>query len=175
MTRPWRTTSVALGIVGMIMACFLKAPTPACGQERSVDARVALQERDRLQDRSQKLHAAGKTAEAIIAAEAMLAIERQVLPAGHDDIIGSLDWLAKFRIERSDFAAAKTARQEALEILRKRYGESHWKVTDARLALQDVERRAAMTGDQRQELAEADRLNREVFALHGAGRCTTPG
>jgi hypothetical protein len=37
-------------------------------------------------------------------------------------------------------------------------------VTDARLALQDVERLAAMSRDQRQKLAEAGRLNNEVDA-----------
>jgi CHAT domain-containing protein/Tfp pilus assembly protein PilF len=136
----------------------------------SGDAKAALQERDRLWDQTQKLRAAGKTAESIAAAEAMLKIERKALPAGHLDLAVSLDWLAGLHIERADFAAAKGARQEALGILRKHHGESHWKVTDARLALQDVERLAAMTRDQRQKLAEAKCLNREVMTLLRAGR-----
>ena len=126
-----------------------------------------LKERDRLWDQTQKLRAAGKLSEAIAAAEAMLAIERKVLPAGHADLAVSLDWLAMIYSDREDFAAAKVARQQALEVLRKRYGETHWKVTDARLALEDVERRAGMTRDQRQKLAEADRLNREVVPFIG--------
>jgi CHAT domain-containing protein/Tfp pilus assembly protein PilF len=100
----------------------------------------------------------------------MLKIERKVLTADDPDLAFSLDWLAGLHLERADFAAAKAARQDALEILRKRYGEVHWKVTDARLALQDVERLAAMTGEQRQKLTEAERLNWEIIARHRAGR-----
>jgi tetratricopeptide (TPR) repeat protein len=100
----------------------------------------------------------------------MPAIERKVLPADHDDIIGSRDWLAGLHLEREDFAAARATRQEGLEILRKLHGPSHWRVTDARQTLQDVERRSAMTRDQRQKLAEAGRLNREIVALNRAGR-----
>ena len=132
----------------------------------SEEAKAALKERDRLWDQTQKLRAAGKLSEAIAAAEAMLAIDRKVLPAGHADLAVSLDWLAMIYSDREDFAAAKVARQQALEVLRKR----HWKVTDARLALEDVDRRARMTRDQRQSLAEADRLNREVVSLDRAGK-----
>jgi CHAT domain-containing protein/Tfp pilus assembly protein PilF len=171
MARRGRSARLVLGIVGLIVACrFSTPPTPASGQEVPAEAKAALQERDRLGEQSQKLQAAGKLTEAIAAAQTMLAIERELLPADHDDIIGSLDWLAGLHTERADFAAAKATRQEALEILRKPYGEAHWKVTDARLALQDVERLAAMSRDQRQNLAEAVRLNREAVALHRAGR-----
>jgi hypothetical protein len=34
----------------------------------------------------------------------MLAIERRVLPAGHEDLTGSLEWLAGMYIDREDFA-----------------------------------------------------------------------
>ena len=149
---------------------FLEVRKRAFGQEVSKDAKADLKERDRLWDQAQKLRAAGKLAEAIAAAEAMLAIDRKVLPAGHANLAVSLEWLAEMYSERKDFAAAKVAQREALEVLRKRYGETHWKVTDARLALEDVDRRARMTRDQRQSLAEADRLNREVVSLDRAGK-----
>ena len=73
---------------------------------------MALKERDRLRDETRKLSAAGKTAEAIAAAEAMLAIERKVLPEGHADLAGWLGWLAELQVEREDFAAANAARRE---------------------------------------------------------------
>jgi CHAT domain-containing protein/Flp pilus assembly protein TadD len=171
MVRHLPIRSVAFGIVVLLTPClFVAVPPVALGQEGSQPAKAALQERDRLQEQSQKLRAAGKLAEAIAAAEAMLTIERKALPAGHDDIIGSLDWLAELWIEREDFAAAMAARQEALGIIRKRFGETHWKVTDARQALEDVDRRAGMTRDQRQKIAEAERLSQEVWALHQAGK-----
>ena len=146
MVRRVRIRSVAFGIAMLIVAQpFLEVRKRAFGQEVSKDAKADLKERDRLWDQTHKLRAAGKHAEAIAAAEAMLAIERKVLPAGHADLAVSLDLLAGMYSEREDFAAAKVARQQALEVLRKRYGETHWKVTDARLALEDVDRRAGMT------------------------------
>jgi hypothetical protein len=118
MARRWRSGGAVLGIAGLIVACpLLGARTSASGQEVSADIKAALQERDRLQAQTQKLQAAGKLTEAIAAAEAMLKIERKVLPAGHDDILGSLDWLTGLYLEHGDFAAAKSARQEALGIL----------------------------------------------------------
>jgi hypothetical protein len=118
MTRRWRTGGAVLGIAVLIVACpILAAPTPASGQAVSADTKAALQERDRLQAQTQELQAAGKLTEAIAVAEAMLKIERKVLPAGHDDILGSLDWLVGLSLERGDFAAAQSARQEAVEIL----------------------------------------------------------
>ena len=71
-----------LGAVVLVLAGqILVAPAPAHGQAAAEDANAAaLKERDRLWGETQKLRAAGKTAEAIAAAEAMLAIERKVLP-----------------------------------------------------------------------------------------------
>jgi CHAT domain-containing protein/Flp pilus assembly protein TadD len=149
---------------------FLEAWAPAIGSDRTPEAKAALQERDRLWDQSQKLRAAGKTAEALAAAKAVLAIERKVRPAGHDDLLSSLDWLAKLHAEREDFAAAQTARREVLDILRQRHGEAHWKVADAQRALEDLDRQAGMTAERRQKLAQADRLDRESGALYRAAK-----
>ena len=88
----------------------------------------------------------------------------------HADLADSLGWLATLHVEREDFAAARAARREALDILRKRLGESDWRVVDARQALEDVERLAGMDRDRRARLAEADRLNRTVLDLNGAGK-----
>ena len=171
MVRRVRVRSVVFGIAVLIVShSFLERQSPAFSQGVSEEAKAALKERDRLWEQTQKLRAAGKTAEAIAAAEAMLAIERKVLPAGHPDLVGSLNWLADLHLEREDFAAAKTARREVLEILRKQHGETHWKVTDARRALEDVDRLGGMTRDQKQKVAEANRLNGEVVALHRAGK-----
>ena len=122
--------------VVLVLACqTLVAPAPAHSQAPAADANAAaLKERDRLWAETRKLRAAGKTAEAIAAAEAMLAIERKVLPEDHADLAGSLGWLAELQVEREDFAAARAARREVLAILRKRLGESDWRVVDARWA-----------------------------------------
>ena len=85
-------------------------------------------------------------------------------------VAASLGWLAELQVEREDFAAAKAARREALDILRKRLGESDWRVVDARWAFEDVERLAGMNRDQHARLAEADQLNRTVVGLNGGGK-----
>ena len=172
MARCLSIPSIAFAIVVlMVPFAFLEILAPAAfSQNDSEKTKAALKERDRLRDQSQKLHAVGKLAEATAVAEAALAIERETLPAGDAVLAVSLGWLAELYLQREDFAAAKAARQEALEILRQRHGAAHWRVTDARLALEDVQRRAGMTHDQRQKLAEADRLNGEVIALYRAGK-----
>jgi tetratricopeptide (TPR) repeat protein len=156
----------------LLLACqSFVAPTPACGQAAAEDAKaVALKERDRLWGETRKLRAAGRTAEAIAAAEAMLAIERRHLGGDHPIVAESLGWLAELQVEREDFAAARAARREALNILRKRLGESDWRVGDARRALEDVEQLAGMDRDRRARLAEVDRLNQTVVDLYRAGK-----
>jgi hypothetical protein len=82
MARRWRSGGAVLGIAGLLVVSPLtEVPTPAWGQEVSAEAKAVLQEWNRLRDQTQKLRAAGKTVEAIAAAEAMLKIERKVLPA----------------------------------------------------------------------------------------------
>jgi len=163
------------GVVGAIVlvlaGLILFAPPPAHGQAAAADAKAAaLKERDRLWQQTRKLRAAGKTAEALAAAEAMLAIERRFAGSDHPVVAESLGWLAELHVEREDFAAAKAARREALDILRKRLGESDWRVVDARQALEDVKRLAGMDRDQRARLAEAERLNRTILDLIRAGK-----
>ncbi len=147
--------------------------SPAMSQDVTPEAKSAMQEILRLWNEPQRLHAAGKLPEAIATAEAMLAVERRSLPANHPNLAPALGYVSGLYLEREDFAAARDARLEALEILRKHHGETFWRVTDARLALQDAERQAAMGRAKRQQWAEADRLNQKVDALC-IGRTSTP-
>src|SRR5438552_5096886 len=129
-----------------------------------------LKERDRFGAETQKLRQAGKLAEAIAAAEKMLAIERDVFGNGHEDVAGSLEQLAEMHEQREDFAAARKARQEVLAIRTKLHGEKHWRVTDARLALTHVDLLAKLTPEQRQEVNEAKQLSQKVVALKEQGK-----
>jgi CHAT domain-containing protein/tetratricopeptide (TPR) repeat protein len=129
-----------------------------------------IREIRRLSAEAQKLQAAGKLAEAIAAAEKMLAIVRALAGDRADDVVGSLQWLAKLHEQREDFPAAGKRLQEVRDIQTARYGKDDWHVKDARLALADVELRAKLDGKQRKQLAEAKRLNEEVFALYGKGK-----
>jgi CHAT domain-containing protein len=129
-----------------------------------------LKERNRLVAEANRLQEQGKLAEAIGAAQKMLAIERRLFGDVSNDVAESLEWLAGMYQQRDDFAAATAMRRELLAIRAKLHGEKHWKTTDARLALADVERLGRMTAGQRRRLDEARRLNREEVALDGQGR-----
>jgi CHAT domain-containing protein/tetratricopeptide (TPR) repeat protein len=129
-----------------------------------------LKERDRLQKEAERLRAEAKLPEAIAAAEKMLAIERQVFGAVHEELVGSLQFLAELHEAREDFAAARKARQEVLAIQMKLLGQRHWQVTDARLALEGVERRAQLAPDDRRRLAEATELQGRVVQLYQQGK-----
>jgi CHAT domain-containing protein len=50
------------------------------------------------------------------------------------------------------------------------HGDGHWQVTDAQLALADVERLATMKPAQRQQLGEAERLNTKAATLYRQGK-----
>jgi YD repeat-containing protein len=68
------------------------------------------------------LRAAGKLAEAIAAAEKMLAIERQLFGDRADAVVQSLEWLAQLPEQREDFTAAGKRLQEVRDIQTARYG-----------------------------------------------------
>ncbi len=83
MVRRVRIRSIVFGIAILTVSySFLDGRTPAFSQAVSEEAKSAVEERDRLWDQTQKLRAAGKPAEAIAAAEAMLKIETEGLASG---------------------------------------------------------------------------------------------
>jgi CHAT domain-containing protein/tetratricopeptide (TPR) repeat protein len=129
-----------------------------------------LKERERLQAEVAKQEAAGRLVEAIAAARKKLALERQVFGEVHEDVAGTLGWLARLCQQQEDFAAARQAAGEALAICTKLDGPKHWRTTDARLALAHVERLARMGPPERRQLQQADRLMGQVVELYRAGR-----
>src|SRR5881394_3003085 len=87
----------------LIVACAAAVAQPPADR---------LKEREQFQAQAEKLRAADKLAEAVAAAEKMLAIEREVLGRDHPDTVGSLDFLADLQEDRDDLAAARPYRQE---------------------------------------------------------------
>ncbi len=162
---------LALGLAGLLAPALL---APSRGDQPasvlSAEQKQKLQERDRLAAQANQLQRRGNLVEAIATAQTMLAIESQVFGDVHEDVASSLEWLAGMYEQREDFTAARQARQQVLAIRIKLHGEKHWKTTNARLALADVEYRSALTPDQRRRLAEARRLTQEVLLLYRRGR-----
>jgi hypothetical protein len=154
-----RTLLLGLGLLavlltgqGLFWADEPKTPPLTAAQQQW------LKERDRWAAETTKLRQQGKLAEAIAACEKKLAIEREVFGNVHEEVAGTLEQLAQMHEEREAFAAAKQARQEVLALWTKRHGATHWRVTDARLALAQVDQLAQLTAAERRQLDEARRL-----------------
>ena len=120
----------ALAAVLLILTCQSLA-VPAHGQAPVADAKAAP-EGNRSPWGETRNSAPGKTAEAIAAAEAMLAIEeRKVLREDDANLAGWLDWLASSTSRRGlrggESGAARGAGDPA-----EGAGRSDWRVVDAR-------------------------------------------
>src|SRR6516165_5835050 len=101
-----------LALVAALAATLGRAdepPKPATSPLTAAQ-RERLKQRDQFGKQAGNLQAEGKLDEAVKAAEAMLAIEREVLGPGSDDAIGSLELLAGLHLAREDWSAARSAR-----------------------------------------------------------------
>jgi len=125
-----------------------------------------LKECEQLGQDAQELQAKGKIAEAIEAARAKLAIEREVLGAESEAAVGSLALLALLHQLRDDWPAARQAAAEVLELRRKSLGNDHWQTADARWVLADVETWAKLDAEKRRRFRE---LERQAAELSQAG------
>jgi tetratricopeptide (TPR) repeat protein len=134
------------------------------------EQQARLQERDRLAAQARKLGQAGKTAEMIAAWEKKITIERAVFGDVHEQVAQSLAELARMQVRRDDFRAAVQARREALAVRVKLHGEKDWRVTDARLDLDDGERMTKLPPRSLQRLREATALTDQVESLWQRGR-----
>jgi CHAT domain-containing protein/Tfp pilus assembly protein PilF len=163
--------SVVLCLAGGLVAAMADAqppePKPA---PLTKEQQEKLKERDRFEKEARQLRAEGKLPEAIAAAEKMQAIERQVFGNVRAEVAGSLELLAELHEAREDFPAACQARQEVLAIHTKRLGAQHWQVTDARLALEDVDRLARMEPANRRRLNGAEQLSSQAVQLYQQGK-----
>jgi tetratricopeptide (TPR) repeat protein/CHAT domain-containing protein len=150
----------------LVQAPAAAKPSPTLTAEQQKQ----LKERDQLGRRAVQLRSQGKLPEAIQAAEAMLAIEREVLGGASEDAIGSLELLARLHQDREDWAAARKAREEVLKLRSTTLPKDDWRVGDARLALDNIETVAKLSDRDRRRLGEADRLVQQVEELHARGK-----
>ena len=139
-----------------------KQLTPEQKQER-------LTERDHYSDEARQLFADGKFDEAIAAAEKMLTIEQKVLGNDDPDAIGSRRYLATLHQAKGDLAGAHKLGEEELARSTSLLGKDHWQVTDARLALADVDILAGLKSEDRQALAHCDAAFGKAQRLNATG------
>jgi tetratricopeptide (TPR) repeat protein/WD40 repeat protein len=82
--------------------------------------------------------------------------------------------LAQMCESREDFAAARQARREVLALVVKLHGEHDWRVTNAQLDLQNLERLANLEVGARQQLKQAAALESQVARLGERSREALP-
>jgi CHAT domain-containing protein len=129
-----------------------------------------LKERDRLLDEGKRLFADNQVDRAMALGEKALAITQEVRGEQHAEALNLCQTLAQGYEQQANFAAAKKLRQQVLAIQTKVHGKDHWMVTDARLALEGVERLARLAPADRRLLAEAVQLNGRVVQLYQQGK-----
>jgi CHAT domain-containing protein/tetratricopeptide (TPR) repeat protein len=129
-----------------------------------------LKERDRRAAEAHALWGKGEQAAAIAAWQKKLAIEREVFGSLHAEVAASLQQLGWWHVQRKEYDAARPACREVLAIRTKLYGAKDWRVTDARLDLEDLELDARLDAASRQRLREALNLDRQVYRLRQQGR-----
>jgi tetratricopeptide (TPR) repeat protein/CHAT domain-containing protein len=135
-------------------------PAPTSARELSEGERTRrIQERDRLRAEAIKLAQASKLDEAVLPLEKVLALTRQLRGELHEEVVGSLEMMARTHELRDDWAAARKALMEVLAIRERQPDQKDWRIADARRAVADCDRREALEPDQRQQLRESDRLN----------------
>jgi tetratricopeptide (TPR) repeat protein/CHAT domain-containing protein len=162
-------SSLFLGSSLLIVPTMLVFAEPP-KSPRTREQQEKLKERDRYGMETDRLRREGKLVEAVIAAEKMLAIERQVFGDVHEDVAGSLEQLAEMHEQREDFAAARKARRGQLAVQVKLYGEKDWRATDTRVLLSDVDLLGKLETEQRRQLREADSLLGRVSQLDDQGK-----
>ncbi len=101
-----------------------------------------------------------KLDQALALAVKELAVTREVLGEQHDDVVGSLEILARLHELREDWVAARKALAQVVAIRQRQPDQKNWRIADARRALADLDRRVAIAPAQRRRLKEADRLQR---------------
>ena len=171
----WARRTIILACLAIVLTATPRAlgqapAAPKPSRSSTANRQERLKDRDRLAKEVEQLKTHGKLLDAIKAVEAMRTIESEVLGETSEDAIGSLEILAKLHQDREDWAEAKKAWSEVLELREKTLGKDHWKVTDARWALADVESLSKMDAAKRRRLAEAEKLDQKVEELFGQGK-----
>jgi CHAT domain-containing protein/tetratricopeptide (TPR) repeat protein len=107
----------------------------------------------------------------------LLQLNEKVRGSAHPAYAAILDRQARLYAEwaanleaRTELAAATKFRRKALAVRKQLHGDAHWRVTNARLALAEVERLTKLQPAQRRSLARAEELMDQVSDLKDRGR-----
>ena len=142
----------------------LKGTDPQSQEKESPD-KEKLSHRDALLKRVQEFKKAGKYEEAISVTNQVLAIEREVFGESHEEVVGTLIFLAGLYEQLDQLPDAEKLLREILDIQTKQFGKDHWMVIDARLNLAKTRLLSKLTLAEREELRRAYGLEQEIIKL----------
>jgi CHAT domain-containing protein/Tfp pilus assembly protein PilF len=159
-----------LCLAGWLATAALAQPPEPKPAPLTKEQQDKLQERDRLLQETNRLGRDNHVDEAMALAEKALALTREVRGEQHPEALNLARSLAQAYAQQANFPAAQKLRRQVLATLTRQHGRGHWEVTDARLALEDVERLARLAPADRRRLAEAAQLNARVVELYQQGK-----
>jgi tetratricopeptide (TPR) repeat protein/CHAT domain-containing protein len=151
--------------VGGVAASQEAGPQPLTPEQRQ-----HLKEWADLDARLNALLQQKKTQAAVALFQRKVALDRQLFGDAHEVAAKSLAQLARFHLFLEDFPAARKVHQDVLALRTRAHGADGWRVRDARLALEHVDRLAELDADGRRNLREADQLHRQLFKLLEQGQ-----
>ena len=143
------------------------AQRPATASE--VDRFQLLIERNRLLKELTEAESKGKADTAIALAEKVLAVERRSFGDASDEVVASLNRLARYRAALGDYVGAGRSYSEKLSTVSKLYGANDWRAVDCRLAVRDMEINAHLTPEQLHSLIETYRQTFQISELAQKG------
>lgn len=128
------------------VGCVLLFAAVALGQESpsSTSQKQLMQQRDRFEFEAQRLKDTGNAAQSLEKVRQMLATERQMYGADHEDIVGSLIWIAEELTASGDFRGAVASAREATEMLTRLHGADAEKTVNARTYADHLEQLARL-------------------------------
>lgn len=129
-----------------------------------------LAERDAAWNSAQELLATGNAVGAEERARAVLAIEQEVLGDDDPKLIRTLDLISQCQQAQRAWDAAQRTSEEVVERSIAIYGDDNYRVVDARLAVQHIERMSELTPDEWDQLSQSQTLYSELLQLHSAGQ-----
>jgi CHAT domain-containing protein/tetratricopeptide (TPR) repeat protein len=158
--------------LGLLLGLVVLSPAQAAGPPAGLTPAQAkhLQQLNHWLQRANAHQRRGEIDEAIAAIHKGLALERTVFAQVRTAMLPWLAALAHLHEQREQFAEAEAARRELLRRREESHRPDDWRVTDARLDLQDMRRLARLDGKQRQRLRQALHWNTQVVELWQQGR-----
>ena len=163
----WAGAALAADPPAENKAAANKRPPQATSEEQR--QQEALAHCQRLVDEAEQFEASGRTAEAISAWQKAIAVARPIVGDASDPIAKMQERISRLHESRGEWTPALRARSEVLAIRGKQYGDKDWRVTDARLALRELEIRSRLTAEQRRELLQTGQANSRAADLYRKG------